>query len=380
MNRSCFDVIVIGLGAAGSAALFHASRAGASALGIDRFVPPHALGSTHGESRIIRKAYPEGSQYLPILNRAYTLWEELEQKWDTRLMHLGGCLTIGHADSQMIQAAHKNAVDGKIRHLLLSADEVHRRYPAYHLTPEQVALVDLEGGYLHPELCVRTHLQKAAAYGARCQFGTPVLSCVSRQQGHVVVKTDLDTFEASQVILSTGAWTHDFAPVPVVIERVTNSWFMPIEGALFTSANCPPFMMEEASGEISYGCPNLGHGVKVGLHYAGSHVSHPDAIDRTVVPEDRARVHRILKKIMPKAAGVCLKTTVCMYSNTPDKHYLIDRLWGNDPHITVGSACSGHGFKVSSAVGESLAALALDLPSPIDLSPFRWRWPTHIEV
>ena len=367
-------MIVIGLGAAGSAALCHAARRGADVLGIDRFVPPHICGSTHSESRLIRKAYSEGTQYLPLLTRAYSLWSELEEETSTRLMHLVGCLTIGHPESSMILSAQKSAVEGNIHHRLLSSDEVHQHYPAYRLNPDQVALLDLEAGYMQPELCVRAHLRRAAVHGAKCQFGTPVLSC-TRQKSHITVRTASDTFEASQIILTAGAWMRDFAPVPLMVERVTNSWFLPT-GSHCTPEHCLPFIMEESDGTKSYGCPDLGSGFKVGMHHAGQLVSHPEYVNRTVFPEDEARVRRVLETILPEAAGACQKTAICMYSNTPDKNYVIDRLNGNDPRVVVGSACSGHGFKASSAVGESLAALALHESPPVDLSPFQWRWET----
>ncbi len=375
MSTSTFDIIVIGLGATGSATLFHAARSGATVLGIDRFVCPHVQGSTHSESRIIRKCYAEGEQYLPLLSRAYTLWSELEQESATTFMHLGGCLNIGQPDSEMILSAQKAAIAGNIRHLLLSSNEVTKRYPGYRLPLDQVALVDLEAGYLQPELCVRAHLRKAAVHGAQCQFGTPVMSC-KIQKGCVIVKTDLDTYEAARVILTTGAWMSDFVPIPLEIERVTNSWFAPM-APHFNPSNCPPFIMEDVTGQQSYGCPDLGYGVKVGLHYhEGQLATHPRNIKRSIEKEDELLAREVLDKIMPDAAGVCRKTTICMYSNTPDKHYLIDRLYGDSSQMIVGSACSGHGFKASSAVGESLAALALDQSPPVDLAPFQWRWPT----
>ena len=201
-----FDVIVVGLGAAGSAALFHVARSGAAVIGIDRFVPPHDRGSTHSESRIIRKAYFEGIKYLPILTRAYTLWHNLEEMLGLQLMHLGGSLNIGQADSKMIRSACKSAAASGTRHLLLSSKEVSDRYPAYQLQPDQVALLDLEAGYIHPELCVRAHLQQASAYGAQCRFGTPVTSCTTEGDG-VTAKVGPDTFRASRVIITCLLYT-----------------------------------------------------------------------------------------------------------------------------------------------------------------------------
>ncbi len=371
MSSSGYDVIVIGLGAAGSAALYHCALSGASVLGIDRFVSPHDQGSTHSESRIIRKAYAEGAQYLPLLTRAYALWEDLEQVSSTKLMHLAGCLTIGNAGSEMIRSSQNSAVVGQIKHLMLSSDEVHQRYPAYRLLPDQVALVDLEAGYIHPELCVRSHLKQAAIHGARCQFGTPVASCLPTKD-HVIVKTNTEVYATQRVILTAGAWMRDFVSLPLAIERVTNSWFRSTNSHVHP-AHCPPFIMDGVGGVQSYGFPDLGNGIKVGLHHAGPLVSHPDHLDRTIYPEDQASVRMILDTILPNAVGECLRTNVCMYSNMPDKNYLIDRLKGQDQRFIVGSACSGHGFKTSSAVGESLAALALDTSPPVDLSPFCWR-------
>ena len=372
MSQSTFDVIVIGLGASGSSALYHVAQSGASVLGIDRFVPPHSFGSTHSESRLIRKAYFEGTYYEPLLKRAFHLWDRLEQESSTKLMHLGGCLTIGNIDSDIIKNAKTSALLGNIQHLVLSSDEVRRRFPAYRLHPDQVAVLDLESGFIQPELCVRAHLKRAAFHGATCLFGTPVVSC-STSRNRVFVKTSDHTFESSKVILTTGAWMRDFVAFPMTIERVTNSWFQPT-GDNCTPTNCPPFIQETSDGIRSYGCPDLGYGFKVGLHHVGPTISHPDTLDREAYADDHAPVLEVLKKLIPEAAGTCLKTTVCMYSNLPDERFLMDYQHGNDPCVVVGSACSGHGFKASSAIGESLAALALNQPPAIDMAPFQWNW------
>jgi len=372
MSISTFDVIVIGLGASGSSALYHVAQSGASVLGIDRFVPPHSFGSTHSESRLIRKAYFEGIYYTPLLKCAYRLWNRLEQESSTKLMHLGGCLTIGHKDSEIISNAKKSAVLGNIQHLVLSPDEVRHRFPAYRLQPDQVAVLDLEAGFIQPELCVRAHLKRAASHGAKCLFGNPVVS-FEILQNRAIVRTRQNRFECSKVILTTGAWMHDFVEFPMTIERVTNSWFQPT-GDNCTPDHCPPFIQEAPDGICSYGCPDMGYGFKVGLHHVGPTVSHPDFLDRESGPSDEAPVRKVLATLIPEAAGTCLKTTVCMYSNLPNERFLIDYYHGNDSScIVVGSACSGHGFKASSAIGESLAALALDQPPAVDISPFKWR-------
>jgi len=365
-----FDVIIIGLGASGSSALYHVAKTGASVLGIDQFVPPHTYGSTHSESRIFRKAYFEGTEYLPLLRRAYSLWLSLENESSTTLMHPVGCLTIGDADSDMIRQAKKSGEMVEANYRLLSSKEVHERYPAYRLNDRQVALVDFEAGYLQPELCVRTYLRRAAAHRAQCLFGEPVITCATRENG-VLITTTNHKFEARKVILTAGAWMRDFVEIPMEIERVTNSWFRPV-GLNCIPSTCPPFIYCDDQGDYSYGCPDLGYGFKIGLHHKGPTISHPNALDRNTTLHDMDPVLRVVEQIIPEAAGACLKTTVCMYSNLPDYRFLIDYLRGDDPTVVVGSACSGHGFKASSAIGECLAALALGDPPPVDLSPFSW--------
>jgi len=367
-----FDVIIVGLGASGSSALYHVARSGAKVLGIDQFVPPHHFGSTHSESRIYRKAYFEGTQYLPLLNRAYSLWSSLENESSTTLMYPVGCLTIGPSDSSFIKQAQTCAKEANINYLLLSPNEAQKRYPAYQLPDNYKALLDIDAGYIQPEICVQTYLRYASIHGAKCLFGNTVTSCVA-SGNQVKIITDSQTLVSNKVILTAGAWIRDFVSIPMEIERVTNSWFQP-NGPNCSPSNCPPFIFCDDQGNHSYGCPDLGAGFKVGLHHKGPTVSHPDNLDRITTLYDVDPVHRVLANLIPEAAGKYLKTSVCMYSNLPDHLYLIDYLEGNNPNIIVGSACSGHGFKASSAVGESLASLALEHPPPVDLSSFSWKW------
>ncbi len=366
-----YDIIIVGLGAAGSSALYHASRSGARVLGLDRFVPPHSYGSTHSESRIYRKAYFEGSEYLPLLNRAYTLWSSLENESSEQLMHPVGCLTIGPKDSTLISQAQKSADALNINYHLLSPNEVRDRYPAYQLQHDHVAIAETDAGYLQPEHCVRTYLRRASTYGAKCLFAEKVTS-YDTAQNLVTITTTNNHFQAKKVILTSGAWMCDFVQIPMKIERVTNSWFQPT-GPNCTPLNCPPFIFCDDQGDFSYGCPDIGFGFKVGLHYKGPIVSHPDALNRNTTLDDATPVRYVLENLIPDAAGACLKTTVCIYSNLPDERFLIDYLDGNNPNVVVGSACSGHGFKASSAVGECLASLALEETPPVDLSPFSWK-------
>ncbi len=375
MSARAFDVIVIGLGAAGSATLYHLARSGARVLGLDRFAPPHPHGSTHSESRIIRKAYFEGAQYLPLLTRAYELWSELEDDAGTELVNLIGCLNIGPPESHLVGGAVASADAIGANCEVLEAGQVMTRFPGYRLPRDHLSVLDLEAGFIRPERCITAHLKLARAHGAEVRLDNPVQSWLPNGSG-VTVSTRVESFASHRVVLTAGAWMRDFAKVPLVIERVTNSWFAPV-GPGYKASECPVFIFEDADGVRSYGFPDLGSGVKVGLHHQGSLHRHPDEVPRVITPDDEAQVRHVVERLLPNAAGIGLRTSVCLYSNTPDKDYLIDFLPQSDRRVVIGSACSGHGFKASSAVGEQLAALAMEKIPKVDTTPFAWRWPLN---
>ena len=377
MKPSVYDVIVVGLGAAGSAAMYNLARRNVRVLGLDRYFPPHIYGSTHNESRIIRKAYFEGAQYGPLLDRAYELWMELEQTTRKRLTDFCGCLNVGPRDSGLVAKAESTAARHGLNLERLSPAEVTARYPGYRIPEECVAVLEKDAGCIRPEPCVETQLRLAQALGAECRLGEAVRSWKS-DAGSAAVTTNEGTYLAHSVILTAGAWIGELASVPVRIERVTNAWFAPAS-PLYGPDLCPAFIYEDPRGVRSYGCPDLGRGVKVGLHHIGRLFDHPDEICREPTAEDEAGARQVTKQLMPQAAGRHLQSRVCLYTNTPDKHYLIDYLSGVNRQIVVGSACSGHGFKMSCAVGEALASLALHEEPRIDVSPFRWRWPAEHE-
>ncbi|MDE2732210.1 MAG: N-methyl-L-tryptophan oxidase [Bacteroidota bacterium] len=373
MNPPVYDVIVVGLGAAGSAALYHLARRNVRALGLDRYFPPHIHGSTHNESRIIRKAYFEGAEYGPLLDRAYELWAELEQTTGQQLTAFCGCLNIGPRDSDLVMKAESTAARHGLDLERLSPAELHARYPGYRIPEDCVAVLETAAGCIRPEPCVATQLRLARDLGAECRLGEPVRSWTG-DTGDVVAVTDAGTYVAHSVILTAGAWIGELASVPVQVERVTNTWFAPAN-PLYGPDLCPAFIYEDAEGVHSYGCPDLGRGVKVGLHHVGPLFDHPDEVCRKPMAEDETGARQVIRQLMPQADDTRLHSRVCLYTNTPDKHFLIDYLSGVNRQVVVGSACSGHGFKMSSSVGEALAALALHETPRVDVSPFCWRWP-----
>ena len=368
------ETIVIGLGAVGSAALYHLTQMGVRARGLDRFAPPHTMGSTHGGSRIIRKAYAEGSQYLPLLRRAYTLWQDLQQQWDEDLYDLCGGLNIGRSGSEFVESARRSAEIMGSPCEYMSAGEARSAWPAFHIPDDCAVLFDAEAGYIRPERCVAAHLALASRAGAAIEPGEEVVAWSPDGSGFSV-RTQRRSYLADRVIICSGAWVADLVPElrPVLkIERVTNTWFSPRAGAQQLGPDrCPVFMYEYEGRNLLYGLPDLGRGVKAGLHYAGRLHDHVSGVDRRVRADDEAATRAKLEGLLPQAAGEAAHSAVCLYTNTPDKHYFIGAL---RPGVAAASACSGHGFKVSSAVGEALARLSAGERPAVSVDAFQWRW------
>lgn len=371
-----FDCIVVGLGAVGSAALCHVARQGARVLGIDRYAPPHTRGSTHGGSRIIRKAYFEGSFYLPLLERAYTLWRMLEEETGQHLLNLCGCLNIGAPGSTIIEGARRSAESFGVPHEVLTPAATRRRFPAYRMPEGQVAVFEPDAGFIYPERCVEAHVHLARRRGAEVLVNEAVIGWKADGSG-VLVKTRHGAYHAGTLILCAGAWMRELLGIfrlPLWVERVVNSWFHPTAStADFAPRHCPVFIWETDTDTHLYGLPDFGDGVKAGLHHAGTLVEHPDQVSRSVGPEDIDRIRTPLGELLPDAVGTLGRSAVCLYANTPDYHYLIDHLPGEE-NIVCASACSGHGFKASVAVGEVLADLALGQSLKASIDAFRWRW------
>jgi sarcosine oxidase len=366
------DVLVIGLGAMGSATLYELSRRGVRALGVDQFAPPHTLGSTHGRSRIIREAYFEHPLYVPLVRRAYELWADLERTSGRQLFHRTGGLMIGPADAALVAGARRSAVEHDVPHELLAADEVRRRWPVYDPPDDHVALFELRAGLLLPEACIETYLELAERNGAAVRTGERVLSW--RPDGTATsVTTTGATYRTQHVVLTAGPWlpalVADIA-LPVAVERQMFHWFEPIaERELHAAAHCPLALWEFERERMVATFPDLGDGVKVGLHHEGE-LTDPSTVRRTTTAAEDEEIRALLTRLMPRAAGRQLEARVCLYTNTPDRDFLIDAHPAHAGVLLV-SPCSGHGFKFASAIGEIAADLVTRGTSAFDLAPFR---------
>ncbi len=366
-----FDVIVIGAGAMGSAALYHLARRGARALCIERFAPGHDHGSSHGTSRIIRLGYYEHPSYVPLVRAAIPLWRQLESASGRKLMHTTGIVEIGKPDGALVQGTLASSRLHGLAHELLDAREVMRRFPAFRLPSDYVGVWQPDGGWLAAEPAVQAHVALALAAGAQLRNGETVRT-IEPHGGGVGVVTDRGNYTAGKVIVAAGAWTQALLPGLPVRLRVTRqamAWFTPADPAPFAPGRFPVFMLETAHG-IHYGFPLQEAGLKIAKHFHRNETADPDAYRRAVSAADESEIRAGLADFLPAANGALRAAKTCLYTMTPDGDFVVDRMPG-EPSIIVASPCSGHGFKFAPVIGEILAELATESATHHDISRFR---------
>lgn len=365
------DVVVVGLGGMGSATLHHLARRGLRVVGVDQFTPGHDRGSSHGLTRIIRLAYHEHPSYVPLLRRAYDLWRQLESDLPSPVLHRTGSLDIGLAGSRVVEGSLQSCERHDLPHERLTAREVNHRYPGYALPDEYEAVLQAEGGFLEPERCIDAHLRRATALGATVVTGQAVHGWRVRDGG-VEVDVGGDRVSAARLVLAAGAWMPRLVPSlgPLLrVERQVVGWFDAPPGA-FRQDAFPVFNLLTSSAHY-YGFPVFGvPGFKVGRYHHLFEAADPDQPARTVTARDEAALREGLRECFPSADGPLLRASTCFFTNTPDEHFIVDHLPEAPPVIVV-SACSGHGFKFCSVIGEVAAQLAIDGHSPHDTTLFR---------
>ena len=367
MSGSSYDAVVLGLGAMGSAAAYHLARRGQRVLGLEAHPRGHARGSSHGKTRIIREAYFEAPEYVPLVQRAYALWRELEVESGRYLLTITGGLNIGAPESAFVSGARMSAQLHHLPHEELTSADVAKRFPGFRLPEEIVAVYEPTAGILDPEACVFAHLDCAARHGADIHHSEPARRWSVDGDG-VRVETGVGVYTANRLIITAGPWAGEILSdlgLPLRVQRIVNVHFAPVQPELFAPERCPVYLMQVPEGDY-YGFPALpGQGVKIGRHDIGE-VTTPETIRRDVDPDEIAMLRDVLDRYMPGASGDVLWTLTCMYTNTPDRHFILDR---HPAHGNVAYGCgfSGHGFKFSSAIGEVLADLATDGASRHDV-------------
>ena len=367
-----YDAIIVGLGAMGSATAYQLARRGLHVLGLDRFTPPHAFGSSHGETRIIREAYFEHPVYVPMVQRAYELWRDLEDESGATLLRETGGMMIGRPDSDLVEGARHSAELHGLRHAMLTADEVHERFPALHPESDMVAVWEPRAGVLFADACIRAHLTQARLNGAELRYEEPMLRWEPDGDG-VRVLTAQAEYRGRRLILTAGAWISGFfLDLPLTVERQVLFWFDQTSGPeMFSPEHLPIHLWQFDGRRFFYGFPNLGSGIKVAFHHGGE-ITTIDSVRRDVTPDEVEEIRTAMRRFLPAADGPLRSTTVCVYTNTPDEHFLIDRHPRHAP-VLIASACSGHGFKFSPVIGEVLADLVQAGESRFDFRLFSWR-------
>jgi sarcosine oxidase len=355
-----YDAIIVGLGAMGSAAAYQLARRGQRVLGLDAFPRGHTLGSSHGETRIIRMAYFEHPNYVPLLRRAYALWAQTETAANTQLLHVTGGVFIGPPDGDLVAGSLRSAQTYLLPHALLDADEIRRRFPMLRPREDEVGLFEERAGVLLPERCIEAHLDLAQAAGAELRHADPVRTWAARA-GEVEVETETGRFAGGRLIVTAGAWTQKLLSelgLPLRPERIPIFWFEAAHNPCqFDLGRMPIWIWHDRDAGDFFATPHVvWPGVKIGKHHSGQYVD-PDTVDREVSAADEDPLRRFLERCVPDLAGNVALARVCMYTNTPDEHFLIDT-HPEHPNVVYACGFSGHGFKFASVVGEILADLA----------------------
>jgi len=356
------DVIVVGLGAMGSATAYQLARRGQSVLGLEAFGRAHQLGSSGGLTRVIRLAYFEHPDYVPLLRAAWELWPQIEAETGRRLLLKTGGLYCGRRGSAVLDGAVLSAQRHALPHELIDAAEARRRFPALRLDEDMAALHEPLAGLLYPEECVDAHLALAQRHGAELRFEERVTDWSASGDG-IEVRTDRGRYLCSRLVLAAGAWLPGLVPdldLPLTVERQPLFWFEPTGSPhLLAPDRLPVYIVELDAEHAFYGFPHLpDQGVKVARHHGGRPTD-PDTVDREATDADEAEVRQFVERYLPLAAGRRLDARVCMYTNTPDFNFIIDR-HPADERVVLLSPCSGHGFKFSSVIGVIAADLATD--------------------
>ncbi|MET0599003.1 MAG: N-methyl-L-tryptophan oxidase [Mesorhizobium sp.] len=375
-NGAVYAAAVVGLGAMGSAALFHLTRRGLGTgdrrvIGLEQFEPGHDRGSSHGESRAIRLGYSEHPSYVPLLRRAFRNWRALEKLSETAFLTTTGILEAGKPGSRMVAGSLEACLLHHLPHERLDAAEVNRRFPAFALPDGYSAVWQSEGGFLQPEVADQAHRALAAAAGAEIATRARVLA-IEPERDAVILRLADRQIAARRLVIAAGPWSADLLPQlrPVLaLKRQVLCWYRPRNPAKFALGALPVFMVD-GEDDILYGFPDFrGSGFKCASHLGSRVLAQADDARQDAGPEDERRTRRFLQTYLPEAAGPLLAMKTCIYTMTPDENFILDLL-PEDPRIVVASPCSGHGYKFASVIGEVAADLALDGATAHDIGRF----------
>lgn len=368
-----YDVIVAGLGAMGSATAARLALRGTRVLGLERWSPGHVHGSSHGDTRIIREMYFEHPMYVPLVQRAYELWRDLEARTGRPLLAITGGLMVGPADGTLVPGTLRSAREHGLPYEMIDAAAMRSRFPAFTLPDGCVAVYDPRAGHVHPDGGNAAHHEVARNAGADLRFDEPLTSWQADGAG-VRVTTPKGTYLADRLCLSVGAYLGPLARelgLPLEVERQVLFWFdTPEADTRWLAPACPIWIHEHAAGIVSYGFPRRPRGVKMGVMHDGEIAADAEAVRRTVDARDLQAVRDAVGGMLPDIRTAAVReSATCLFTNTPDHDFIIAPHPAH-PQVLVSSACSGHGYKFASAIGEVQADLLTAGTSRFDLAPF----------
>jgi sarcosine oxidase len=386
MKTETPDVLVIGLGAMGAATVYQLAKRGINVVGLDRFTPPHTFGSTHGETRITRQAIGEGAQFVPLALRSHALWREIEAETGADLFNqCGGIFIAGdgaashmHGQADFLGNTFRAAEAFGITHERLNAAQIAARFPQFLLQGDEIAYFEPGAGFVLPEACVQAQLQLAQRHGATLQFGE-VVRRIGAAAGHTLVETTHTRYQAGTTIVCAGPWMPQLLPSlasRVMVQRQVLHWFPVADDVSYQPSSCPIYIWHWGGGpeDVFYGFPQAGAEriVKVATEQT-QHVSLPDEVERNVsAAESSAMFQKHIERRLRGVGGNAVRAATCLYTSTTNANFIIDRLPDQSDTIVV-SACSGHGFKHSAAIGEAVAMMVVNREPPAVLQPFGLR-------
>jgi sarcosine oxidase len=372
MTQRTFDVIVIGVGGMGSSAACELARRGRHVLALEQFALGHDRGSSHGHTRIIRKAYYEHPDYVPLVSRAFERWYDLEQRQGLHLLTECPCLSIGRSDSTMIAGVRASAAQHHLPVETLSAADLRHRFPAFRFDEDYLGVLERSAGFLYVEDCVQAHACEAVRLGATIQDNELVVSWTANER-EVSVQTTAERYTAARLVVTAGPWAGQVLAKHGAFLRVMRQvvqWFGTRDDALFRRDVFPLYIADTPQGHF-YGFPVLNaNGAKVAQHYGAPELTHPSEIERGVKRGDEETTRGFLREHLPLIDGPCRRASVCIYTLTPDRHFLID-LHPDHANVALAAGFSGHGFKFASVVGEILADLADQGRTGLPIGMFR---------
>jgi sarcosine oxidase len=367
-----YDVIVIGVGGMGSAAVYHLTRRGVRVLGLEQFDIPHDRGSSHGVNRIIRLAYFEHPSYVPLLRRAYELWREIENLAGERLLVITGSVDAGLPSSETVKGSLLACDLHHLPHEVLDASALRRRFPGYRLPDDMIAVHQPDGGFVLSERAIVAYVMAAQDLGAEVHAREPVVAW-QMTGDHIEVRTAHDTYRADRLVITAGPWASRMVPALGRLarpERQVLIWTQPLRPEYFRLGAFPVCNLRTSEGHY-YAFPVYGvPGFKLGRYHHRYEHADPDAVDREIHPEDEAVLRDGIRRYFPDADGPTMAMKTCLFTNSPDEHFILDR-HPQHANVAIAAGFSGHGFKFCSVVGEIMADLALEGESRHDLVLFR---------